>query len=82
MSQERHERVRKTIMVNAVVTRRLWIFMALGIIIAFLGLVMVVVHFLVQNITTTTNLTEILPNYITGLVVSINSIPCNCRCRN
>lgn len=48
--------------------------MALGIIIAFLGLVMVVVHFLVQNITTTTNLTEILPNYITGLVVTGNGV--------
>ncbi|XP_033724925.1 uncharacterized protein LOC117314935 [Pecten maximus] len=69
MSHDRRERSRKKIMVNAPVFRRLWIFMALGMIIAVLGLVTIVVHFLIGNITSSSDLTEILPNYITGLVI-------------
>ncbi|OWF47323.1 uncharacterized protein LOC110454486 [Mizuhopecten yessoensis] len=74
MSLERNERGRKKIMVNAPVFRKLWIFMALGMIIAILGLVTIVVHFLVGNITSSSDLTEILPNYITGLVITIDGM--------
>ncbi|XP_060073480.1 uncharacterized protein LOC132553265 [Ylistrum balloti] len=74
MSHERRERGHKKVMMNAPVFRRLWIFMALGMIIAILGLVTIAVHFLIGNITSSSDLTEILPNYITGLVISVDGL--------
>lgn len=48
--------------------------MTLGMIIAILGLVTIVVHFLIKNITSSSDLTEILPNFITGLVITVDGL--------
>jgi H+/Cl- antiporter ClcA len=51
--------------------RRLWVFLVLGALDIVFGLVSVGLYFNIQAITTSDDLTEVLPGYVICLVVSI-----------
>lgn len=61
------DRVKK----HLVLTKRLWIFLVLGAVVSILGLIVGGIYFNIQSVTTSSDLTEILPTYILCLLVSL-----------
>ena len=70
MKKNRQKNPRDRIKRHLVLTKRLWIFFVLGAVISILGLIIGGVYFNIQSITTSSEYTEILPTYISCLLVS------------
>ncbi|XP_071140429.1 uncharacterized protein [Mytilus edulis] len=64
------DRVKK----HLVLTKRLWIFLVLGAVVSILGLIVGGIYFNIQSVTTSSDLTEILPTYILCLLVVVTGV--------